>query len=38
MAVVCVHVTEKAFYEEVGFKQDQKDKESVEGGEEAGVE
>lgn len=38
MAVVCVHVTEQAFYEEAGFKQDQKDKESVGGGEEAGVE
>lgn len=29
MAVACVHATEKAFYEEVGFKQDEKDEESV---------
>lgn len=38
VAVVCVHATEKAFYEEVDFKRDQKVEESAWGwGVEAGV-
>lgn len=32
VAVVCVHATEKAFYEEVDFKRDQKVEESAWGG------